>query len=135
MFKANRSSIVDQVKINDIFYASSFHIGDSSYINAVAKVFAVQREKELFYGFEANYEDFPNFTEPIPIPPITENLQFNRFNANPSIHVSKVRIIGISTSSIFHIGNTKRAYLEARVHHTRQLEQVPENRHKIKSLS
>lgn len=122
MFKSNRSSIVNQVKINDIFYASSFNIGDSSYINAFAKVFSVQREQELFYGFEADYEDFANFKELIPLPPITEKLQFNRFNANPTIHVSKVRIIGISTSSIFQIGNTKRAYLEARVHHTRQLE-------------
>lgn len=118
-----RNSIVDEVSINDIVDSSDFQIGDSCYINARSKVFAVQREKELFFGIEANYEDLPNFKEPIPIPPIFEKIKFNRYNANPTIHVTYIKIIGLSTSVIFQIGNTKNVYLETRVHHTRQLEE------------
>ncbi|WP_280618227.1 spore germination protein GerPE [Heyndrickxia oleronia] len=123
MNMAQRNSFVDDVRINDIFYASNVHIGDSTFLNAYNRVFAVQREKQIYYGYEADYENFANFKEPIPIPPISETLRFNRYNANPNIHVSHVRIIGLSTSAIFHIGSTKKVYLESRVHHTRQLEE------------
>ncbi|MGE6260239.1 spore germination protein GerPE [Heyndrickxia sporothermodurans] len=122
-----RNSFVDEVRINDVVIGSHFQIGDSSLINSHSKVFALHREKELFFGFESDYEDFIVFTEPIPIPPISEKLHFKKFNANPTIHVSFVRIIGLSTSSIFQIGNTKKAYLESRIHHTRQLEEHKEN--------
>ncbi|MGE8205180.1 spore germination protein GerPE [Heyndrickxia sp. NPDC080065] len=116
-----RNSFVDNIVINDIVHGSIVQIGDSSQINAIAKVFALQREQELFYGIESEYDNFGNFTEPIPIPPILEKINFNIYNAEPSIHVPFVRIIGMSASAIFHVGSTNDVYLEARVHHTRQL--------------
>lgn len=122
-----RSSVVQNISINDVVFSSSVHVGDTNHIKANSRAFAVQREEELFYGFEVSFDDYPIFSEVIPIPPITENIKFKRFNANPIIKVNNVNIIGISTSSIFQIGTINDAYLESRVHHVRQLK----SKHKV----
>ncbi|MBB2479734.1 spore germination protein GerPE [Bacillus sp. APMAM] len=121
-----RSSVVQECKINDVVFSSNVHVGDTTHIKANSRAFAVQREEELFFGFEAPFEDFPIFSELIPIPPITENIQFHRYNIDPVIKVDRVRIIGISTASLFQIGTIGDAFLEARTHHVRQLKSTHE---------
>jgi spore germination protein PE len=118
----NRNSYVDEVSVNDIAISSSFVIGDSEQILSRSYVFAVQRQTEIYYGFEGSLDPYPVYTEVIPLPPITEPLIINRDNSRSSIRVSRVDIKGLSTSTIFQIGNTGNAYLESRVHHFRQLE-------------
>ncbi|MED1202478.1 spore germination protein GerPE [Heyndrickxia acidicola] len=117
-----RNSYVDRVEVNDIAISSSFIIGDSEQILCRSYVFAVQRQKEIDYGFEGSLDPYPVYTEVIPLPPITEPVMIKRDNSRSSIHVSKVDIIGLSTSTVFQIGNTGDAYLESRIHHIRQLE-------------
>jgi spore germination protein PE len=117
-----RNSYVNKVAVNDITISSSFVIGDSVQILARAFVFAVQRQEEIYYGFEGSLDPYPIYSEVIPLPPITEPAIIKRDNSRSSIHVSKVDIKGLSTSSVFQIGNTGDAYLESRVHHFRQLE-------------
>lgn len=116
-----RNSVVQKLRINDIVFGSSVHVGDTTHIKANSKAFAVQREEELYFGFEVSFEDYPIFSELIPIPPITEDIHFHRYNMDPVIKVDNVRIIGISAASIFQIGSLGDAYLESRVHHVRQL--------------
>lgn len=123
MESSKHISVVDNVSVKTIALSSNFQIGDSSNINANALAFAVQREVEIFYGNEGRFQDYAIFSEVIPTPPISENVKINRYNANPTIYVSDIRIIGITASSIFHIGNTKEVNLESRIHHIRQLKE------------
>jgi spore germination protein PE len=117
-----RSSYVDEVSVNDVAISSSFVIGDSEQILSRSYVFAVQRQTEIYYGFEGSLDPYAVYTEVIPLPPITEPVIIKRDNSRSSIHVSRVDIKGLSTSTVFQIGNTGDAYLESRVHHIRQLE-------------
>jgi spore germination protein PE len=117
-----RNSYVDEVAVNDVAISSSFVIGDSEQILSRSYVFAVQRQTEIYYGFEGSLDPYPVYTEVIPLPPITEPVIIKRDNSRSSIRVSRVDIKGLSTSTVFQIGNTGDAYLESRVHHFRQLE-------------
>ena len=117
-----RNSYVDKVAVNDVAISSSFVIGDSEQILSRSYVFAVQRQTEIYYGFEGSLDPYPVYTEVIPLPPITEPVIIKRDNSRSSIRVSRVDIKGLSTSTVFQIGNTGDAYLESRVHHFRQLE-------------
>jgi spore germination protein PE len=116
-----RYSIVDSVEANIVSFASVFEIGDSNRILPRANVLAVQREKELFFGNEGNFAQFSVFNEPIPLPPITEKVTMLKNDLNPVIHVRNINILGVSTSSVFHIGSTCFISSEARIKHIRHL--------------
>jgi spore germination protein PE len=116
-----RTASVKEVQVDSLAIASVLQIGDSSIIDSSAKAIAVQREKELFFGNEGNFKEFPIFSEPIPLPPVYENVTMSQQNSSPFINVGQINIIGISSSSIVHIGNTHHVALESRVKHIRQL--------------
>lgn len=116
-----RSSRVDRINVNIVSFASVVQLGDSSIINGLNRALAVQREEEVFYGNEGDYSKFRVFLEPIPLPPITEPISVIRHNQTPVIRVKNIDIIGISSSSMLHVGNSKHIYEEVRVKHIRQL--------------
>lgn len=116
-----RTASVKNIEIDSLAIASVFQIGDSNLIQGYSRAIAVQREKELFFGNEGNFADFPIFSEPIPLTPISENINMSRQNFNPFLKVGKIDIIGVSSSSIIHLGNTNHVSLETRVKHIRQL--------------
>jgi spore germination protein PE len=116
-----RTASVNNVEIDSIAIASVFQIGDSNLIQGFSRAIAVQREVELFFDNEGNFADFPIFSEPIPLTPISENINMSRQNINPFIKVGNIDIIGVSSSSIVHLGNTNHVSLETRVKHIRQL--------------
>jgi spore germination protein PE len=89
-------------------------------MNGFSRALAVQREAEEFYGNEGNFSSYTVFTKPIPLPPITEEISIITHNDNPIIKVNKIDIIGISSSSILHVGNTRNVSMEVRVKHIRQ---------------
>ncbi|WML49624.1 spore germination protein GerPE [Neobacillus sp. PS3-34] len=74
----------------------------------------------MFFGNEGSF-DYPVFTEPIPLPPITEPFRMYRQNINPVIRVSSIDLIGATAASVIHIGSTCHVQLEARIKHIRQL--------------
>ncbi len=116
-----RYSMVNNIRMTTIAFSSVFEIGDSNAITGYSRVFAVQRETELFYASEGHFTD-PVFVNPIPLPPINPNISLDRINISPFIKVNNVDIKGASASSVVHIGNTKNVYMEARVKNIRQLE-------------
>ncbi|MEH7304751.1 spore germination protein GerPE [Neobacillus drentensis] len=120
-----RTSCVDSINIKIASFASTVQLGDSCIINGLSKALAVQRETELFYGNEGNFFPYRVFTEPIPFQPITEPFIYSRQNPNPLIRVSRIEILGISSSSLLHVGNSGHVSMEARVKHIRQLLPVP----------
>jgi spore germination protein PE len=116
-----RLSIVQLVHNEEIGLSSVLQIGDSREITARAKVLAVQRQYELFFGNEGNV-NYPIFTQPIRRFAIdTTSSQMNRLNESPVISVGTVRVLAVSTASVVQIGSTSIIDTEARVKHTRQL--------------
>lgn len=119
---SKRTSSVNRININVLTIVSTLEIGDSSNIQAFSRAIAVQREKELFFANEGNFSEYGIFNEPIPFEPIIEDIAYETVSLHPIIKVQNIDILAVSTSSVIHIGNSKNAYLEARVKHIRQLE-------------
>ena len=107
--------------LRNLIYSSVFEIGDSTNIEANSKAVALQRSEQLFYSYELPDEEISIFFEPIPIPSLTEYVEFNRLNQSPNITVGEVNILSLSVVGIFHIGSTRHAYLESRIRHIRHL--------------
>ncbi|MGP7817868.1 spore germination protein GerPE [Niallia sp. 01092] len=116
-----RTSVVDHINLNILSFSSFFEIGDASYFQASSRALAVQRQKKLFYGIEGSFNDYPVFFEPIPLPPIQEDIQCQFENKKPIIKVKHINIIAVSASSLLQIGNCANIYAETRIKHIRQL--------------
>ncbi|WP_458414380.1 spore germination protein GerPE [Schinkia sp. CFF1] len=115
-----RLSIVNHMNILSVFLSSIVEIGDSNTILPFAKALAVHREHEALGGGEGSL-NYPIFYRPLPRPILTEQVAVRRINESPKIHVHSVTVIGVSTSSVVHIGSTNHIYGEGRVKHIRQL--------------
>jgi spore germination protein PE len=115
-----RSSCVDTLKLDIVAFASTVQLGDSCIINGLSRALAVQREEEVFLGNEGSY-NYPVFSEPIPFLPIDEDISYLTHNLNPIIKVKKIRITGMSSASILHVGNGQNISMEVRVKHIRHL--------------
>ncbi|WP_246860941.1 spore germination protein GerPE [Bacillus sp. REN3] len=116
-----RTSCVDHLKIDAVTFSSICQIGDSVQICGFSRALAVQREADVFFGNEGHFANYPIFSEEIPLLPITERFASFTHNLNPLIKVKNVDIIGVSASSVVHIGNSCQICMEARVKHIRQL--------------
>ncbi|WP_174730713.1 spore germination protein GerPE [Mesobacillus harenae] len=117
----NRTSKVNKINIATLAFSSVLQIGDSTIINGFSRAIAVQREAEIFYSNEGNFDAYSIFREPIPLPALNEAATMFTHHLNPVIKVNSIDIIGTSASSVIHIGNTQKVSLEARVKHIRQL--------------
>jgi spore germination protein PE len=116
-----RTSCVDDILIKVASFSSTIQLGDSCIINGLSRAMAVQREAEIEFGDEGNFSIYPVFSEPIPFQPITEALSYTPRNLNPIIKVNNIGIIGISSASILHVGNSQHVSMESRIKHIRQL--------------
>jgi spore germination protein PE len=117
----SRTSHVQKLEITTSSLASVIQIGDSKIINGLTRALAIQREAELFFANEGNFAAFPIFNEPIPLPYLQENVTFYKTDITPCIRVPHIKVRGVSSSSVVHIGNSNQVYMESRVKHIRQL--------------
>lgn len=115
-----RTSKVDWFRMNSLTSSSIFNIGDSTHIRASAKVIAIQREAELFFGREGNFEDYILFKRSYPLLTL-KRIPTVKYNESNMIRVGSVRVTGASTSSVVQIGSTKDIKCYSRVKHVRQL--------------
>ncbi|ABO65975.1 MULTISPECIES: spore germination protein GerPE [Geobacillus] len=117
-----RTSVVQAFHSETVVISSVLQIGDSERISARTCDLAVQRQHELFFGSEGE-QTFPVFTKPIPrwsFPsPITSKQTLHQ---SPVISARSVRVLGISSSSIVHIGSTSTVEAESRIKHIRHLD-------------
>ncbi|WOD62595.1 spore germination protein GerPE [Niallia taxi] len=120
-----RTSVVDNVRLNVASFSSTVEFGDISYYQAFSRALAVQRERKTFFGNEGPF-DYPIFSEPIPIPPITENINIMYHQTKPIIKVKNLDITAVSASSLLQVGSTRHIYAETRIKHIRQLEKHSE---------
>lgn len=117
-----RTAKVDSLHLDSAGISSVIQIGDSVLINCFTRAVAVQREKELFYSNEGDFKNFEIFSRSIPLTSIDEPIRIRSTAMNPFIKVGEIDVIGISASSVLHIGNTQHVYSEARIKHIRQLQ-------------
>ncbi|MHC0036756.1 spore germination protein GerPE [Pseudoneobacillus sp. C159] len=117
----SRTSKVNHLFVYSMLISSFLQIGDSTYVNGLSRALAVQRQAEIFYDYEGEFSQFSIFNEVIPLPLITEEVVYQKVDMSPAIQVGNIRIIGVSTSSGVHIGNSGQIYMESRIKHIRQL--------------
>jgi spore germination protein PE len=118
---SKRTSLVETIKLHSVAFSSVFEVGDSVEITPYSRVFAVQREHELYYSNEGDFNAFPLFSRRIPVPTVDEQIVINRTNQSPFINVQNIYILGASASSVVQIGSTDTIDAESRVKNIRQL--------------
>lgn len=116
-----RTACVDTIKVDSVSFSSILQIGDSQQIQALSRAIAVQREAEIFFGNEGSFAAYSIFSEQIPYLPADENISSSTQNLNPMLKVRNIEIMGVSSSSVVHLGNSSHISMEARVKHIRQL--------------
>lgn len=116
-----RISNVNEINVHSLAFSSHFVIGDSCFINARSKALAVKREFPRFYGKEGSFSEYPIFSMENPIPIVNENVQMCVNNVNPNIFVNRIKIKGISSSSVLQVGSTNTVFAESKIKHIRQL--------------
>jgi spore germination protein PE len=117
-----RTSKVDSLKVDTVAISSVIQIGDSNVINSFSRAIAVQREKELFYSNEGNFNAYEIFSLSLPLPPIDEHITIHTTSLNSVIKVGTIDIIGIASAAILHIGSSEHIQAEARTLQIRHLE-------------
>lgn len=116
-----RTSHVENIRLKIASFSSVVQLGDSCVINSFSRALAVQRQSEIFFGNEGNFGIHRVFSELIPLPIIRENLTVRQHHLNPVIKVKNINIIGVSSASLLHVGNTQHVSTEVRIKHIRQL--------------
>lgn len=116
-----RTSIVRHTKVISVGLSSVFQIGDATQITPRSQALAVQRQVQLFYGNEGNFEEFPIFKMGIPKPSMDMPITINRYNVSPFIKVDKIHVTSVSASGIYQIGSNNFIDAESRVKHIRQI--------------
>lgn len=125
-----RTSKVDSLKVDSAALSSVIQIGDSTFITAFSRAIAVQRQKELFYSNEGNFNSFPIFSYQLPIEPIVEPITIGSTSLHPLIKVGSIDITGITSAAVLHIGSSRNFQGESRTLHIRQLEHAKGNSEK-----
>lgn len=115
-----RTVSVNHIRLIELGIASVLQIGDTNKIESKSFALAVQREEELYFGNEGSFKD-PVFSEPIPLPPIQEQVNMVKHDGNPVIKVGSIRMTAASSSAVIQLGNTCHIHAEARVKHIRHL--------------
>lgn len=117
----NRNSVVNKLRINDIFLSSVLNIGDTVHAEPYLKAIAVQQEGAYFLPHSYSFEQYPIFTRPFPYLAGEPEINQAHIHHDDNIQVDAIRIIGASGSSIIHIGTLENLDARARVKHIRIL--------------
>ncbi|MFY4774277.1 spore germination protein GerPE [Metabacillus sp. RGM 3146] len=107
--------------VNVMGISSVFNIGDSDAITPRTKIFAVQREAEIFYDGEGDFSQYEIFNTPLIKPVKNETVNTSFCNEKHAINVQYVKVLALSSSAVFHIGSSNLVDAVARIKHTRQL--------------
>lgn len=114
-----RTSVVNCVNLNSLANSGVFQSGDSDKINSYSAALAIQRESTKFGTFNVPYSKYKVFSKPVLVPVCPPYKIKETYNANSFIRVGKVDILGVSSSSLLHIGSVNDIKLQSRVKHVR----------------
>lgn len=115
-----RLSAVENIKINIILFACTVFIGDNLMIRPRTRAIAVQQRDPVYLL------DVPEFrasvySRPTLKPMVREEVSMEVENKVPVIKVDNVRILSVSTSSVFQVGSTGIIDSEVRLKHARRI--------------
>lgn len=114
--------MVNHISVTDVSISSVFLIGDASQVTPRSRAIAVQRQIQLFFANEGNFEEFPIFTMDIPKSKMDADLTINRYNLSSFIKVDQIQVTAVAASSLCQIGSNNYIDAESRTKHIRQLE-------------
>lgn len=117
----NRLSVVDFIKVNSLSFSGILEIGDSKKITPYTQALAVQREVPLFFTNEGDFSAYPIFSRELPSVTIEEAVSMDTYHQNPTIKVGSIRVIGVSSAAVMHIGSTGTIRAQSKVKHIRKL--------------
>ncbi|EIT84709.1 GerPE protein [Fictibacillus macauensis ZFHKF-1] len=124
-----RLAQVQHIKLNSVLLSSVVNVGDTGEIRSQARAIALQKFTPTFSQELVKKVDFANyqtFQIPRPQPTQPNGVQMSIENRYPVIEVGSIRIIGMSTCGILHVGNVGEVDLEARVKQIREYESNPD---------
>lgn len=114
------SSQIGNLSITTVSSNAILQFGDTCIIDSNARVVAVQRQEELFFGNEAPFSMFKIFSR-MPAQPV--ELPFHCL-VQPSINsIESFDLKGIANSSVLHVGDSKHIRMVSRVKHIRQIDE------------
>lgn len=116
-----RVSSVGGILVRSVLFSSTVLLGDSVNLFGYSRALAVQREREIFFGDEGNF-NHRVFFQPLYLADIYEPVNTFTFNQKPVIKVGTIDIKGISSASVLQVGSTAHIKMESRIKHIRQLE-------------
>ncbi|TVY09535.1 spore germination protein GerPE [Paenibacillus cremeus] len=116
-----RISVIDQVKVEDVTICSTLFVGDMKSFTPETRALAVQREIPTYNGNEGNLSQFSLFQAVLPRPSNQNPVHADIVNENPYIRVGAVKVLSVSTCSLYQMGSNVYIDCEARIKHIRQL--------------
>lgn len=117
----SRTAVVGFVKTLSISAGSILQVGDTAEVTPEAQVFALKRELPRFDGNEGDLSGYPLYTQAFPAVEVYETLGWSVQNADPYLRAGIIEIMGVSASSIVHIGNTSIIATKARIKQIRHI--------------
>ncbi|KIL45643.1 spore germination protein GerPE [Jeotgalibacillus soli] len=117
------TSTVNHVLINTLSFSSVIQIGDSALIDSHSNIIAVHREVEVFFGQEAPFEHYSIFYRPSAAGRLT---MINHLLHPTENHAETINIVGISASSVLHVGDSSHVRMVSRTKHIRQFYHTPD---------
>lgn len=115
-----RTSVVDSFKLRSLLIGSVIQFGDCLVLAPRSMVIAVGRQYPVFSKNEPDFSEYPFFSRPFPIVPITESVRTNITNESPYIKAGNISIHGVSTAGCVQIGSNLHIDTQSRVKHYRQ---------------
>ncbi|MBP1947289.1 spore germination protein GerPE [Virgibacillus litoralis] len=116
-----RTASVRHIRVHGLTYSGIFNIGDTLNARPKSRGIAIQKEGATFVGDEGlHFNKFSLFQRDANWPTNATGVQKNTLNHSNVIKVGNISILGVSQSSILHIGNLNELSAEARVKHFRQ---------------
>lgn len=118
-----RIASVNQIQVNTVNFSGILSIGDTETSKQISRGIALQKEGSYFTKKdELFFEDYPLFKmEPKIVVSKNNNVQMRTYQHDDNIHVQRVKVVGVTTSSIMQIGSLRHLEAVAWLKHFRKL--------------
>ncbi|MFD2630334.1 spore germination protein GerPE [Oceanobacillus kapialis] len=117
-----RTASVNQIRVNSVSFCGIFSIGDTETAHQTSRGIALQKEGNYFTKEgQLYFTDYPLFNMKPVSSIMKEDVQMERYDHNPNIHVQRIDANGVTTSSIMQIGSLRQVEAVAWLKHIREL--------------
>jgi spore germination protein PE len=119
----SRLTVIGNVKIDILLFGSVAFFGDNRLIKPTSWILAVRRDIPTYFGNEGSF-DYPTFAKIVPRLAEGGEPRMSKRDEGP-IRVGGVKVVGISTASVFQAGSTDTIQSKVWVKQFRQLRNYP----------